>query len=106
MTKEKRWYQLGKHIKTISTVTLPSTLTIAGTVSDDGQPTPPALTITWSQTSGPGAIGSGGGVVISATGTAGTTEGNDGIAPGAAAVPILLICGAPAPSSVPVAMLL
>ena len=36
------------------TVTLPSTLTIAGTVTDDGLPTPPALTITWSKTSGPG----------------------------------------------------
>ncbi|HEX7507829.1 MAG TPA: AGE family epimerase/isomerase, partial [Polyangia bacterium] len=36
------------------TVTLPSTLPIAGTVTDDGLPTPPALTITWSKTSGPG----------------------------------------------------
>jgi len=36
------------------TVTLPATLTIAGTVTDDGLPTPPALSITWSKTSGPG----------------------------------------------------
>jgi mannobiose 2-epimerase len=35
-------------------VTLPSTLTIAGTVADDGLPIPPALTVTWSKTSGPG----------------------------------------------------
>jgi cellobiose epimerase len=38
------------------TVTLPSTLTIAGTVTDDGLPTPPTLTITWSKTSGPGTV--------------------------------------------------
>jgi hypothetical protein len=38
------------------TVTLPSTLTINGTVTDDGLPAPPTLTITWSQTSGPGTV--------------------------------------------------
>ena len=36
------------------TVTLPSTLTIAGSVTDDGLPTPATLTSTWSKTSGPG----------------------------------------------------
>ena len=35
-------------------VTLPSTLAIAGTATDDGLPTPPALTVAWSKTSGPG----------------------------------------------------
>lgn len=38
------------------TVTLPSTLTIAGTVNDDGLPTPTSLTIAWTKTSGPGTV--------------------------------------------------
>lgn len=36
------------------TVTLPATATLSGTVSDDGLPTPPTLTISWSKVSGPG----------------------------------------------------
>lgn len=36
------------------TVTLPSSLAITGSVTDDGLPTPPTLTIAWSKTSGPG----------------------------------------------------
>jgi nitrogen fixation protein FixH len=38
------------------TVTLPATLAIAGTVTDDGLPTPPTLTIAWTKTSGPGTV--------------------------------------------------
>ena len=38
------------------TVTLPSNLTIAGTVTDDGLPTPTALAIAWTKTSGPGTV--------------------------------------------------
>ncbi len=38
------------------TVTLPATLTLSGNVSDDGLPTPPSLTITWSRISGPGSV--------------------------------------------------
>jgi hypothetical protein len=38
------------------TVTLPATLTINGTVTDDGLPAPPTLTITWSKTSGPDTV--------------------------------------------------
>jgi hypothetical protein len=38
------------------TVTLPSTLALAGTVTDDGLPTPPTLTIAWSLVSGPGSV--------------------------------------------------
>jgi hypothetical protein len=37
-------------------VTLPATLVIGGSVSDDGLPTPPTLTIGWSKTSGPGTV--------------------------------------------------
>jgi len=38
------------------TLTLPATAALAGTASDDGLPTPPALTLTWSMTSGPGTV--------------------------------------------------
>jgi hypothetical protein len=38
------------------TVTLPATASLAGTVTDDGQPTPPTLTIAWTKTSGPGTV--------------------------------------------------
>ena len=39
------------------TITLPSTATLTGTATDDGQPNPPgALTIAWSQVSGPGTV--------------------------------------------------
>ena len=39
------------------TVTLPNTLSLAGTASDDGLPNPPAtLTTTWSRVSGPGTV--------------------------------------------------
>lgn len=38
------------------TVTLPATAALAGTVTDDGLPTPPTLTVTWSKTSGPGTV--------------------------------------------------
>jgi hypothetical protein len=37
-------------------VTLPSVATLDGTVTDDGLPSPPALTDTWSQVSGPGTV--------------------------------------------------
>jgi hypothetical protein len=36
------------------TITLPSSATLDGTVTDDGLPTPPTVTTTWSQVSGPG----------------------------------------------------
>ena len=38
------------------TITLPSSATLGGTVSDDGLPTGVALTIAWSQVSGPGTV--------------------------------------------------
>ena len=39
------------------TITLPSTATLNGTVTDDGLPNPPgAVTTTWSQVSGPGTV--------------------------------------------------
>src|SRR6266850_2168678 len=38
------------------TITLPNTATLNGTVTDDGLPTPPTLTITWSKVSGPGTV--------------------------------------------------
>jgi hypothetical protein len=37
-------------------VTLPATLAITGTVTDDGLPAPSTLTVTWSRTSGPGTV--------------------------------------------------
>jgi hypothetical protein len=38
------------------TITLPGDATLDGTVTDDGLPSPPALTTTWSQVSGPGTV--------------------------------------------------
>ena len=39
------------------TITLPNAVTLDGTVSDDGLPTPPGVvTTTWSQVSGPGTV--------------------------------------------------
>ena len=38
------------------TVTLPSAVALAGTASDDGQPSPSALTAAWSKVSGPGTV--------------------------------------------------
>jgi hypothetical protein len=38
------------------TITLPSTAAITGTVTDDGLPVPPTLTITWTKISGPGTV--------------------------------------------------
>jgi hypothetical protein len=38
------------------TVTLPASATLNGTVTDDGLPTPPKVTVTWSQVSGPGSV--------------------------------------------------
>jgi hypothetical protein len=38
------------------TITLPGSANLNGTVSDDGLPTPPALTTTWSKVSGPGTV--------------------------------------------------
>ncbi len=39
------------------TITLPATANLAGTVTDDGLPNPPgAVTVTWSQISGPGTV--------------------------------------------------
>jgi hypothetical protein len=37
-------------------ITLPSNTTLTATVSDDGQPTPPALTLSWIRVSGPGTV--------------------------------------------------
>jgi hypothetical protein len=37
-------------------VTQPAAATLSGTVTDDGLPAPPALTITWTRTSGPGTV--------------------------------------------------
>jgi hypothetical protein len=49
------------------TITLPATAALAGTVTDDGLPSPPTLTVTWSKTSGPGTV------TFSPTNTAATT---------------------------------
>jgi mannobiose 2-epimerase len=38
------------------TVTLPASLTINGSATDDGLPAPPALSIAWSKSSGPGTV--------------------------------------------------
>jgi hypothetical protein len=39
------------------TITLPSTVSLTGTASDDGQPSPPGtLTVAWSKVSGPGTV--------------------------------------------------
>lgn len=38
------------------TISLPAAALLDGTVSDDGKPSPPSITATWSQTSGPGAV--------------------------------------------------
>lgn len=38
------------------TITLPAAATLSGTVTDDGLPAPPALAVSWSQVSGPGAV--------------------------------------------------
>ena len=38
------------------TVTLPNPASLTGTASDDGLPTPPTLTTTWSMVSGPGTV--------------------------------------------------
>ncbi|MGH3372583.1 MAG: PKD domain-containing protein, partial [Nocardioidaceae bacterium] len=38
------------------TITLPAGAALDGTVSDDGQPSPPSLTSNWSQLSGPGTV--------------------------------------------------
>ncbi|MBA3374725.1 MAG: hypothetical protein H0U00_02735 [Actinobacteria bacterium] len=38
------------------TITLPAGAALNGTVSDDGQPTPPSLTTTWTEQSGPGTV--------------------------------------------------
>ncbi|HKQ56604.1 MAG TPA: right-handed parallel beta-helix repeat-containing protein [Candidatus Eisenbacteria bacterium] len=38
------------------TITLPASASLDGTVTDDGLPAPPALTTTWSKTSGPGTV--------------------------------------------------
>jgi hypothetical protein len=38
------------------TVTLPAAATLNGSVTDDGLPAPPALTIAWSKISGPGTV--------------------------------------------------
>jgi hypothetical protein len=38
-------------------VTLPNTLTLAGSVTDDGLPDPPgSVTLTWTQVNGPGTV--------------------------------------------------
>jgi chitodextrinase len=37
-------------------ITLPSSATLNGTASDDGQPTPAAMTLSWTSTNGPGAV--------------------------------------------------
>src|SRR5206468_10424399 len=37
-------------------LTVPATAQSTGTATDDGLPTPPALTATWSKVSGPGAV--------------------------------------------------
>jgi uncharacterized protein YjiK len=38
------------------TITLPAQAALDGTVTDDGQPSPPTLTTTWSKSSGPGTV--------------------------------------------------
>jgi uncharacterized protein YjiK len=38
------------------TITLPANAALDGTVTDDGKPTPPVLTTTWSKVSGPGTV--------------------------------------------------
>lgn len=50
------------------TITLPSVATLAGTATDDGLPNPPAaLTLSWSQVSGPGTITFGDASIASTT---------------------------------------
>jgi len=51
------------------TVTLPAVANLDGTVSDDGLPAPPALTTTWSMTSGPGAVTFGNASLVDTTAT-------------------------------------
>jgi chitodextrinase len=41
---------------TDQSITLPSGATLNGIVSDDGQPTPAAMTVSWTRTSGPGVV--------------------------------------------------
>ena len=68
------------------TVTLPAAATLAGTVSDDGLPNPPAaVTITWSKVSGPGTVTFANAKVAATTATFSTSgsyvlrlTGNDG----------------------------
>ena len=38
------------------TITLPSSATLSGTVSDDGLPTPGTVTLNWARVSGPGTV--------------------------------------------------
>jgi uncharacterized protein YjiK len=49
------------------TVTLPSNANLDGTASDDGLPTPPALTTTWSQVTGPGTVSFGNASAVDTT---------------------------------------
>jgi hypothetical protein len=51
------------------TITLPSNATLDGTVTDDGLPTPPALTTTWSKVSGPGTVTFGNASAVDTTAT-------------------------------------
>lgn len=51
------------------TITLPSSTTLDGTVTDDGQPTPSTLTTTWSQVSGPGTVSFGSASAVDTTAT-------------------------------------
>jgi len=49
------------------TITLPGNANLDGTVTDDGLPTPPALTTTWSQVSGPGTVSFGNASAVDTT---------------------------------------
>jgi PKD repeat protein len=56
------------------TITLPATASLAGTVSDDGLPNPPAkVTTTWSKVSGPGTVTFGNASATSTTATFSTS---------------------------------
>jgi hypothetical protein len=51
------------------TITLPSSASLNGTVTDDGLPSPPTLTTTWSKVSGPGTVTFGNANAVDTTAT-------------------------------------
>lgn len=87
------------------TITLPSAANLAGAVSDDGLPSPSALSLTWSVVSGPGSVTFSNSTTASTTATFGTAgsyvlqlTASDGVLAGSATVTITVN---PAPSPAP-----